>query len=190
MHPEDSLPDYEIKAFYSLRITLLFVLIYGAISLFVLSLYVFLYWYIGAYHCAMVPFLAIGGFMGGFVVLQKYPPTQIIIRQHNFHYAVRNVEEVIAELAVLWAQERRFYGFAWGYKIELKNDEDTLFIPLGMPKYPDGILIKIFPLGHRFLQKLTKYGGVTTVVEVKKEGEDVLIYGPLVTLKKIYDEIT
>lgn len=164
MRPEDSLPNYEIKAFYSLKIILLFVLVYGTVSLVVLSLNIVWYWCMGMYQSAMVPFIAIGGFVGGFVVLQKYPPTQIIIRQRNFHYVARNIEEVIAELSALWTQERRFYGFAWGYRIEVMNDEDVLFIPLGPPKYPDGILIKVFPLGHRLLRKLVKYGGLTSVV--------------------------
>lgn len=39
------------------------------------------------------------------------------------------------------------------------------------------------------IEKVTLFSGTTGIVEVKKDNDGALIYGPYFTLKKIYDEI-
>lgn len=121
--------------------------------------------------------------VGGFWILQRYKPTRISIHPHNYFYVVKNVESVIEELPIILEQERKFYGFSRGYRKVRNGDNVILFIPRGKLYNEDGIFYK------RFVNKIMEFSGTTGIVEVKKDNDGALIYGPYFTLKKIYDEL-
>jgi hypothetical protein len=122
-------------------------------------------------------------FVGGFWILLRYKPTRISIHPHNYFYAVKNVESVIDELPIILERERRFYGFSHGYRKEENGDMSVSFIPVGNLYRADGSFYK------SMIGKIMIFSGTTGTVEVKKDNDGALIYGPYFTLKKIYDEI-
>lgn len=131
--------------------------------------------------------ISVGGIVGGLIYLQRAVPTRIFVEDGHFNYIVENVEEVISEFRSSFLNERKVYGFIWGYKKEQKSPDNVLFIPLGHPKYPNGILGSFL---HSKIKKLVRYGGITSVIEVRQENGGISIYGPLVAMKKIYSEIS
>jgi len=68
------------------------------------------------------------------------------------------------------------------------NPDSILLIPIGLPRYPDGIFGR--NMHEKFIRKFSPYRGLTNIVEIRREGDLIGIYGPLVTIKKIYEEIS
>ena len=175
--------DSDIKAFYSPNITFRFFYSYGSIALIILIFEVVAFHYADNRPTLWVTWVTMSSFVGGFWILQRYKPTRISIHPHNYFYVVRNVESVIEELPIIIGQERNFYGFSHGYKKVENGDSSVSFIPVGKLYGTDDSFYK------SMIEKVTLFSGTTGIVEVKKDNDGALIYGPYFTLKKIYDEI-
>ncbi len=179
--------NFEIKAFYSKKVLLCFIIYYSFLVVTILTINALIFYFTGDSYLGALTGLSMGALGAGFLILYKYRPTKITIKNHIYYYIVRNVEEVIESLPMQFVKEKKFNGFAWGFKKEYRGDDSVLFIPaspLNMNIY------QIFSIIYNMITKLLRYGGITSAVEVKKSGEEVLIYGPYFTLEKIFKEIT
>lgn len=122
-----------------------------------------------------------GGVAGGFPLLMRARPTKLTVYGGEFFYIEKNIRNAITDFPIYWKLERRNYGFLWGYKETKIDSNRTLFIPLGTPRFPNGVLGRTI---HEQIKKLVRYGGITNAVEIKKEGNTIGVYGPYVTIKK------
>lgn len=174
---------YSIEIFYSKKISLIFLAIYGSIYFFVLAIDAIYFSLMdgSAVTSNALMYMSIGGFAGGFAVMQKYQPTRITVKDRDFFYVAKDVEYVISKFHDIFLNERNFYGFVWGYEKKYLSEERIMLIPRGSPKYPNGIA---GPYIHNLIFKLTKYPGITPVVEISKNGTNIEIYGTVCYAKK------
>lgn len=179
--------EYSIKTFYSTEVTMIFIIIYGAITLIIISFDTLMLHFGGKLSMGLVTATTMGGVAGGYPLLMRARPTKLTVHGGEFFYVEKNIRNAITDFPMYWKLERKNYGFPWGYKETKVDSGKTLFIPLGTARFPDGILGKNI---HQQIKSLVRYGGITNVVEVKKEGDLIGVYGPYVTIKKIYEEIS
>lgn len=178
---------YLLKTFYSKDITIIFFIIYGAITLIVISIDTLLLHFGGKLSLCLITATTMGAVVGGFPFLLRARPTKLTVFGGEFFYVESNIRNIIADFPTYWKLNRKSYGFTWGCKENRIGNDKILFIPLGTTRFPDGILGKTI---HRQIERLVRYGGLTNVVEVKQEENSIGVYGPYVTIAKIYEEIS
>jgi hypothetical protein len=178
---------YSIKTFYSREVIMVFFIIYWVITLIIISFDILLLHFAGQLSMGLITAMTMGGVAGGFPLLLRARPTKLTIHGGEFFFVESNIRNTITDFQTYWKLDKRNYGFPWGYKETNVGKDRTLFIPLGTPRFPDGILGKAI---HEQFGRLVRYGGITSVVEVKQEGNSIAVYGPYVTINKIYEEIS
>lgn len=176
-----------MNVFYNTKITMLFVLMYCSLPLVFGPCFIILLSHFSNMPTGLVIAMMMGGFAGTIPVLLRAPPTKLTVHDGNFFYIKKDVENIIADFKMYFQYERRSYGFTWGYRKKEINPDSILLIPIGLPRYPDGIFGR--NMHEKFIRKFSPYRGLTNIVEIRREGDLIGIYGPLVTIKKIYEEI-
>lgn len=182
-----------MKVFYNTQITMLFIFMYCSIPLVLGPCFILLLSHFSNMPTGLIVAMSMGGFAGTIPILLMAPPTKLTVHDGIFFYITKDVENIIND----FQYERRSYGyglgyglgygFLWGYKKKEMGPDRILLIPLGFPRYPDGIFGK--NTHEKFIRIFSPYGGLTSIVEIRKEGDLIGIYGSLVTIKKIYGEI-
>lgn len=185
------MPRYSMKVFYSAKITMLFVLMYCSIPLVFGPCFILLLSHFSNMPTGLIVVMSMGGFAGTVPVLLMAPPTKLTVHDGNFFYIIKDVENIITD----FQYERSSYGygfvfgfgFPWGYKKKEIGSDKIFLIPQGSPRCPNGMFGK--KVRESFIRIFSPFGGLTSIVEIQREGDLINIYGSLVTIKKIYDEI-